>query len=45
MTGMTRVEADRQKRQMNRRIREVLAVRRMLRTLEPAAEEPPASAP
>ncbi|MGI5247316.1 hypothetical protein [Dactylosporangium sp. CA-139066] len=37
---MTRSEQDRQKRQMNRRIREVLAVRRMMRQLDPAAEEP-----
>jgi hypothetical protein len=37
---MTRSEQDRQKRQMNRRIREVLAVRRMLHQLDPAVEEP-----
>ncbi|WP_433214886.1 hypothetical protein ACQP00_04820 [Dactylosporangium sp. CS-047395] len=42
---MTRTDQDRQKRQMNRRIREVLAVRRMLRTLDPTAEEQPPSAP
>ncbi|MFB9177496.1 hypothetical protein ACFFX1_05055 [Dactylosporangium sucinum] len=30
MTAMTRTEHDRRKRQMNRRIREVLAVRRMM---------------
>lgn len=42
VTGMTRIETDRQKRQMNRRIREVLALRRMMRTLEPMPEEPPA---
>jgi hypothetical protein len=36
------MEQDRQKRQMNRRIREVLAVRRTMRTLESTAEEPPA---
>ncbi|GGM32699.1 hypothetical protein GCM10007977_037630 [Dactylosporangium sucinum] len=30
VTAMTRTEHDRRKRQMNRRIREVLAVRRMM---------------
>jgi hypothetical protein len=39
---MTRTEQDRRKRQMNRRIREVLAVRRIMRSLEPVVEEPPA---
>ena len=37
---MTRMEQDRQRRQMNRRIREVLAVRRIMRQLDPVAEEP-----
>ncbi|HTJ37476.1 MAG TPA: hypothetical protein VL738_29965 [Dactylosporangium sp.] len=38
---MTRSEQDRQKRQMNRRIREVLAVRRMMRQLAPVVAEEP----
>ncbi|MFI5906689.1 hypothetical protein [Dactylosporangium sp. NPDC051541] len=38
MTDMTRSE--RQRRQMNRRIREALAVRRLERTLDPIADEP-----
>lgn len=42
--GMTRIEQDRRKRQMNRRIREVLAVRRMMRSLGPIPEEPSAEA-
>jgi hypothetical protein len=37
---MTRMEQDRQKRLMNRRIREVVAMRRMMRSLDPIAEEP-----
>ncbi|GAA4247652.1 hypothetical protein [Dactylosporangium darangshiense] len=39
---MTRSEQDRQKRQMNRRIREVLAVRRMMHQLAPPVAEEPA---
>ncbi|GAA3448258.1 hypothetical protein GCM10018962_00910 [Dactylosporangium matsuzakiense] len=39
-TGMTRSE--RERRQMNRRIREALTVRRLERTLDPATEEPAA---
>ncbi|WP_432985832.1 hypothetical protein [Dactylosporangium sp. CA-233914] len=38
---MTRTEQDRRRRQMNRRIREVLAVRRMMRSLDSVLEEPP----
>ena len=37
---MTSAERDRRKRQMNRRIREVLAVRRMLAAMDPQAELP-----
>lgn len=37
---MTRSEHDRRKRQMNRRIREVLAVRRMLAAMDPRVESP-----
>ncbi|WP_432835180.1 hypothetical protein [Dactylosporangium sp. CA-092794] len=37
---MTRAEQDRQKRQMNRRIRELLAVRRMLHQIDPVPDEP-----
>jgi hypothetical protein len=37
---MTRAEHDRRKRQMNRRIREVLAVRRMLAAMGPVFEAP-----
>jgi hypothetical protein len=37
---MTRAEHDRRKRQMNRRIREVLTVRRMLAAMDPQAEPP-----
>jgi hypothetical protein len=40
---MTRMEQDRQRRQMNRRIREVVAMRRMMRSLDPVVEEPAAS--
>ena len=40
VTDMTRAEHDRRKRQMNRRIREVLAVRRMLAAMDPQAELP-----
>jgi hypothetical protein len=35
-----RTEQDRRKRQINRRIREVLAIRRTLALLEPSAGEP-----
>ncbi|MEU0559201.1 hypothetical protein [Dactylosporangium maewongense] len=37
---MTRAEHDRRRRQMNRRIREVLAVRRLLAALGPQVEPP-----
>ena len=37
---MTRAEHDRRKRQMNRRIREVLTVRRMLAAMGPLVEPP-----
>jgi hypothetical protein len=37
---MTRLEQDRQRRQMNRRIRELVAVRRMMRQLDPITEDP-----
>ncbi|MEV6926016.1 hypothetical protein AB0M46_16185 [Dactylosporangium sp. NPDC051485] len=36
---MTRTDQDRQKRQINRRIREVLAVRRMMRQIDPVIED------
>ncbi|GAA2367223.1 hypothetical protein [Dactylosporangium salmoneum] len=36
---MTRTDQDRQKRQINRRIREVLAVRRLMRQIDPALED------
>jgi hypothetical protein len=47
---MTRAEHDRRKRQMNRRIREVLAVRRMMATdvmrrADAALDPPPAQSP
>ena len=40
VTGMTRTEQDRRKRQMNRRIREVLAVRRTLAAGLPPRTDP-----
>ncbi|WP_327006253.1 hypothetical protein OHA72_02545 [Dactylosporangium sp. NBC_01737] len=40
---MTRADHDRRKRQMNRRIREVLAVRRMLAAMDPQVEPPESS--
>ncbi len=42
---MTRAEHDRRKRQMNRRIREVLAVRRVLAAMGPQAEPPEPATP
>ncbi|UWZ37640.1 hypothetical protein Drose_05010 [Dactylosporangium roseum] len=39
MTAMTRTEHDRRKRQMNRRIREVLVVRRMMASLPDAPRD------
>ena len=37
---MTRAEHDRRRRQMNRRIREVLAVRRLLAAMDPQVDPP-----
>ncbi|MFC5003455.1 hypothetical protein ACFPIJ_37250 [Dactylosporangium cerinum] len=37
---MTRADHDRRKRQMNRRIREVLAVRRSLAAMDPRVDPP-----
>lgn len=41
---MTQTEQDRQKRQMNRRIREVLAIRRTLAAVEEPIDPLPAEA-